>query len=207
MAKRSTFTRRRPSLQVSGATRYTIVKGVPIRDASKRGRAAGDGCRARMQQRRAGIARESDRRSLIVAHERRHPFRVERGSNRYCVNVFRTEKLRRLQEQREDARQPRRAGCPAAKRSTAARIKLVFARKLLAADGRRGQVGQRMSDKLRRDAALAIELLFEGKDHQHLANVFANALDAALLPRPQLRADVIDDRHSAAGEARAPGAG
>ena len=77
------------------------------------------------------------------------------------------------------------------------RVQLVFAGKLLAGDARRGQVGQRMADELRRNAALAIKLLFEGKDHQHLANVLAHALDAALLPRPQLRADVVDDGHAA----------
>src|ERR1039458_1696816 len=54
-----------------------------------------------------------------------------------------------------------------------------------------------MADKLRLNAALAIKALLEGKDHQHLANVLAHLLDAALLPRPQLRADVVNDRHSA----------
>ena len=54
-----------------------------------------------------------------------------------------------------------------------------------------------MADKFRRNAALAIKLFFEGKDHQHLANIFPHALNAALLPRPQLRADVVDHRHAA----------
>ena len=54
-----------------------------------------------------------------------------------------------------------------------------------------------MADELRRNAALAIKLFFEGKDHQHLANIFPHALNAALLPRPQLRADVVDHRHAA----------
>ena len=50
-----------------------------------------------------------------------------------------------------------------------------------------------MADELGCNSALAIELLFEGEDNQHLADVLANALDAALLPSPQLRADVVDD--------------
>src|ERR1700690_3993328 len=54
-----------------------------------------------------------------------------------------------------------------------------------------------MANKLRLNAALAIEALLEGEDHQHLANVFAYLLDAALFPRPQLRADVVNDRHAA----------
>ena len=53
-----------------------------------------------------------------------------------------------------------------------------------------------MPHELSRDATLAIELLLEGKNHQHLVHVFANALDAALLPGPQLRTDVIDNRDS-----------
>src|SRR5271166_425320 len=47
------------------------------------------------------------------------------------------------------------------------------------------------------DAALAIELLLKGEDHQHLANVLPHQLDARLPPCPQLRADVIDHRDSA----------
>src|ERR1035438_3031449 len=52
-----------------------------------------------------------------------------------------------------------------------------------------------MADKLCLNASLAIEALVEGEDHQHLANIFAHLLDAALLPRPELRADVVNDRH------------
>ena len=58
--------------------------------------------------------------------------------------------------------------------------------------GRR-KIGERMADELGCDAALAVELLFEGEDNQHLADVLANALDAPLLPSPQLRADVVND--------------
>src|ERR1019366_1337542 len=58
-------------------------------------------------------------------------------------------------------------------------------------------VGKRMADKLHLNAALAIEAFLEGEDHHHPANIFAHALDAALLPRPKLRADVVNDRHAA----------
>src|ERR1039457_6052879 len=53
-----------------------------------------------------------------------------------------------------------------------------------------------MADKLRGHALPAIELLFEGEDHQHAVNVFANQLDAVLLPGPKLRADEEEDRNS-----------
>ncbi len=77
------------------------------------------------------------------------------------------------------------------------RIKVVFGRKLFPGHRRWWQVGKRMADKLRLDAVLAIEAFFEREDHQHLAHVLANALDATLLPRPKLRTDVINDRHAA----------
>ena len=62
---------------------------------------------------------------------------------------------------------------------------------------RQRQIGQRMPDELGFDAALAIELLLEGEDHQHLADVLPHQLDARLPPRPQLRADVVDHRDAA----------
>ncbi len=71
------------------------------------------------------------------------------------------------------------------------------AAKCFASDRRQRQVGQRMPDKFRVDTALAIELLFEGEDDQHLAHVLPHQLDARLPPRPQLRADVINHRDPA----------
>src|ERR1035438_6097198 len=54
-----------------------------------------------------------------------------------------------------------------------------------------------MPNEFRFDPALAIELLLEGKDHQHLTDVLPYQLDARLPPRPQLWADVIDHWDSA----------
>src|SRR5271157_852466 len=54
-----------------------------------------------------------------------------------------------------------------------------------------------MPDELRFDAALAIKLLLEREDHQHPADVFTHAFNASLLPRPELRAHVVNDRHAA----------
>ena len=54
-----------------------------------------------------------------------------------------------------------------------------------------------MPNKPGRNPSLAIELFLKGKDDQHLSNVFPDSLDSALFPRPQLRADVIDDWYSA----------
>jgi hypothetical protein len=39
-----------------------------------------------------------------------------------------------------------------------------------------------------------IELFFERKNHQHLADIFLYLLDAAFAPGPELRADVVNDR-------------
>src|SRR5664280_395570 len=72
----------------------------------------------------------------------------------------------------------------------------MFRSKLLPRHLRRRQVGKRMADKLRLNAALAVEALLERENHQHLANVFPHLLDAALLPRPELRADIVNDGHA-----------
>src|ERR1039457_1341825 len=53
-----------------------------------------------------------------------------------------------------------------------------------------------MADKRRVESSIAIELFFEGKDHQRLVDVLAQQLDASLPPRPELRADVVNDRNA-----------
>src|SRR5207237_756648 len=60
------------------------------------------------------------------------------------------------------------------------------------------QVRQRMSHILRIHAAVAIKLLLERKDHQHLLHVLPHQLDAALSPGPQLWANKIDDGNAPA---------
>src|SRR5271165_4122797 len=54
-----------------------------------------------------------------------------------------------------------------------------------------------MSDELRFDAALAVERLLKREDHEHPADVLPHPFDAPLLPRPELRAHVVNDRHAA----------
>ena len=66
-----------------------------------------------------------------------------------------------------------------------------------ARDRGRGQIGQRMPDERRIHSAIAIELLFEGKNHQRFVDILAQQFDASLPPCPELRTDVIDDRNSA----------
>src|SRR5271166_5745796 len=149
-----------------------------------------------MQQRRAGIAGEHDRRACVVTKKRSHPFLIESGSYRYCVNVIRAEKLRCFQQRGEDTRNLRPATAGKQCYPWTAHVKFVFGGKLLARDGRCGQIGQRVSDELRFDATLAVKLLLEGKNHEHLANVLPNEFDASLFPRPELRADVVNDRHT-----------
>src|SRR5713226_5279412 len=62
---------------------------------------------------------------------------------------------------------------------------------------RRRQVRQRMSDKRRIHAVHAVEILFEGKDHQRLVDVLAQQLHSSLPPRPELRTHVVHDRDAA----------
>ena len=50
-----------------------------------------------------------------------------------------------------------------------------------------------MADEFGIDAALAVKRLLKGKDDEHAADIFADQLDAVLLPGPELRADEVDD--------------
>ena len=74
---------------------------------------------------------------------------------------------------------------------------MMFSGELISCDRGRRQVGQRMPHELRFDAALAVELFLEREDDQHLADILPHPFDASPLPRPQLRAHVINDRHAA----------
>src|SRR5208282_5429490 len=50
-----------------------------------------------------------------------------------------------------------------------------------------------MPDKRRVHSAIAIELFFKGKNDQRLVDILAQKFDPSLPPRPELRADVIND--------------
>src|SRR5215472_13180931 len=50
-----------------------------------------------------------------------------------------------------------------------------------------------MSDISHVHAVATVELLLEGEDHDHLAHVFLDLLDAPGAPRPYLRADKVKD--------------
>ena len=63
-----------------------------------------------------------------------------------------------------------------------------------------GKLGEGVADELGLDAVLAVELLFEWEDHEHLVDVFLDELDAVLFPGPELRADEEDDRNAEAME-------
>src|SRR3979490_1315428 len=54
-----------------------------------------------------------------------------------------------------------------------------------------------MSDKRRIHPVNAIEIFFEGKDHERLVDVLAEQFHASLAPCPELRTDVVDDRDAA----------
>ena len=63
-----------------------------------------------------------------------------------------------------------------------------------------GKIGERMADKFRLDAALAIILLFKRENDQHALDVSLHLLDALRLPGPELRADEVDDGNAKAME-------
>src|SRR6266481_2653312 len=46
------------------------------------------------------------------------------------------------------------------------------------------------------NSVLAVKLLLERKDHDHLANVFFDLLYPSSPPRPYLRTDKVEDRNS-----------
>src|SRR5580698_11318699 len=62
---------------------------------------------------------------------------------------------------------------------------------------RHGQISQRMANKRRIHSAIAIELFFEGKNHQRLVDILAEQFHTSLAPSPELRADVVDHRNTA----------
>jgi len=53
-----------------------------------------------------------------------------------------------------------------------------------------------VTDECRVDVALAVEGFFEGKDDEHLRDPASYPAQAALLPRPQLRADQPENRNA-----------
>ncbi len=65
---------------------------------------------------------------------------------------------------------------------------------VVARDGRQRQIGERVADEVDLDSMAAVEVDFKREDDQHARDVLLDALDAALLPCPQLRTDEVDDR-------------
>ena len=57
-------------------------------------------------------------------------------------------------------------------------------------------VEQRMAHPLDRDAGAPVDLLLERKDDQHAVGDALHGLHPSRPPGPQLRADVVDDRHA-----------
>src|SRR5271170_6811968 len=59
------------------------------------------------------------------------------------------------------------------------------------------EFGERMADESSVHAAIAVELLLEGKNYESFADVIADEADASLAPRPELWCNVIDRRDAA----------
>src|SRR5579859_7495194 len=78
------------------------------------------------------------------------------------------------------------------------RIKMMLRGKLFARYLWRRRIGQRMSNIADFDAVLAVELLLEREDHDHLADIFLDLLDAAGTPGPYLRADEVENGNAQA---------
>src|SRR4029077_7794580 len=68
---------------------------------------------------------------------------------------------------------------------------------VLALDGWAPQVSQRMTDEGRINPAIAVKLLFKGKDHKRLRDIFPQQANSPLAPRPELRRNIIDNRNAA----------
>ena len=66
---------------------------------------------------------------------------------------------------------------------------------------RRREIDQRMADELHRHARLAVDRFLERKDHQHAIGDRADRLQPPGAPRPDLRADVVDDRNAERADA------
>ena len=75
-------------------------------------------------------------------------------------------------------------------------IEAMGATQIISRQRRRREVDQRMTDEFDRHAGFAIDRFFEWKNHQHPIGNVANRFQPTLPPRPNLRADVIDDRHA-----------
>src|SRR5579862_6073334 len=55
------------------------------------------------------------------------------------------------------------------------------------------------------DSVLAVKGFFEGEDDKHAVNVTPHATNAVFLPRPELRADEVDDRNAEPAECASQG--
>ena len=70
--------------------------------------------------------------------------------------------------------------------------------RLLAARERREDLHERMPDPGHRDSALAVELFFESEEDKHPVDVTPDPVEAEPSPRPELRADEVEDSASGA---------
>ena len=100
-----------------------------------------------------------------------------------------------LGEHRQEPAQSRSGGCPAAapRRAEPDRSP-VGAQPRVSRLGRRGQLDERMADELDRHAGLRVDAASNGKMTSIWLDVPADLRDAPGPPRPELRADVVDDR-------------
>src|SRR5437588_12818001 len=73
-------------------------------------------------------------------------------------------------------------------------VKIILGRELLACDRRFRSISEWMSDIADVNSMLPVEVLLEGKDHNHLADIFADLFHPAGTPRPDLRAYKVKNR-------------
>src|SRR5205823_6441037 len=76
-------------------------------------------------------------------------------------------------------------------------IQSMLRRIFLSRNRRAGKVCQWMSHKLGIHASVTIERFFKWKNHQRFIYIFPQQPHSPLPPCPELRADIIDDRHCA----------
>ena len=158
----------------------------PTRSARRRPPPAPRRCRPRRSRRRARLRAGVEQAVVEVRRARDHELRVRARSRESAGRGDEVGRMRRTSfgPAARQHRNRRRVGIAAPSR----------ARNAVADASLRREIDQRMADELHRHAGLAIDRLLERKDHEHAIGDLANRLDPPGTPRPDLRADVVDDR-------------
>ena len=122
------------------------------------------------------------------------PVSLQRGSQRYNIFIF-VAKLGSGGQHRRQIHPDFFLPAAGQQRNPLFRnVKIILGSKLQACDRRFRSISEWMSDIADVNSMLPVEVLLEGKDHNHLADIFADLLHPAGTPRPDLRAYKVKNR-------------